>query len=570
MFESLLIANRGEIACRIMRSARELGVRTIAVHSDIDAQAQHVLQADAAYRIGENPAQQSYLNISNILDAAKSSGAQAVHPGYGFLSENAEFAGACVDAGLVFVGPSARAIELMGSKIAAKDTVVAAGTPVVPGYQGADQSDDELARQALRVGFPLLIKASAGGGGKGMRLVTQASDFESALSAARREALAAFGDDQVLLERYLSAPKHLEVQILADGQGTTLHLHERDCSLQRRHQKVIEEAPGPTVSPELRARLGAAAVQAAAAIDYCGAGTIEFICEGENFYFMEMNTRLQVEHPVTEAITGLDLVAWQLRIAAGERLTLSQADVPLQGHALEARIYAENPSKKFLPSSGKLEHLRFAPGVRVDSGVVSGDSLSPFYDPMIAKVIAWGADRETARQQLLTALQSTEVVGIEHNVGYLAEVLDHPQFAQGDYSTETLEAEHAQLTLPVPSAMVVVAALGYRALNAPPAAGTQDELGLPELGSDFALNLIQGRGKRRQQLSVVLQDGFVQLEDAAYELEDVHWQDHRLTLQLRRRGGELEVLEARVLLLEDAVYCLSAGRTSKWQLELET
>lgn len=559
MFESLLVANRGEIACRIMRTAQALGVRTIAVYSEVDAQAQHVLQADVAYPIGASPANESYLDINKLIDAARQSGAQAVHPGYGFLSENPAFARACVAAGLIFVGPSAESMELMGSKIAAKNTVAAAGTPVVPGYQGADQSDAELARQAMQVGFPLLIKASAGGGGKGMRIVTQASEFADALASARREALAAFGDEQVLLERYLTAPKHLEVQILADGQGTTLHLHERDCSMQRRHQKVLEEAPGPTVSPALRARLGAAAVRAAAAIDYCGAGTIEFICEGDHFFFMEMNTRLQVEHPVTEAITGLDLVGWQLRIAAGEALTLQQQDIGLSGHALEARIYAENPSKKFLPSSGPLHHVHFPDTVRVDTGVVSGDVVSPFYDPMIAKVVAHGADREAARLQLLDALQRTEIVGIEHNVGYLVEVLQHPGFVDGAYATTTLAAEHTLLTPPAAPELVVLAALGYRAMQMQSAIGEDN----------FTLLLTQGRGKRKQQHRVSVAGQVIQALDQRYRLERVSWGNNRLAASLSFADGSKADYDVKVLQVGDLVFCVNAGCSLKWQVKEE-
>lgn len=559
MFESLLVANRGEIACRIMRSARALGVRTIAVYSEVDAQAQHVLQADEAYAIGANPANESYLDINKLIDVARRSNAQAVHPGYGFLSENPAFAEACVAAGLIFVGPSAEAMALMGSKIAAKNTVAAAGTPVVPGYQGADQSDAELARQALRVGFPLLIKASAGGGGKGMRIVTQASEFAEALASARREALAAFADEQVLLERYLVAPKHLEVQILADGQGTTLHLHERDCSMQRRHQKVIEEAPGPTVSSALRARLGAAAVQAAAAIDYCGAGTIEFICEGDDFFFMEMNTRLQVEHPVTEAITGIDLVSWQLRIAAGEALTLQQQDIALEGHALEARIYAENPSKNFLPSSGPLHHVHFPTTVRVDTGVVSGDVVSPFYDPMIAKVVAHGVDREAARLQLLKALQRTEIVGIEHNVAYLAEVLQHSDFVEGAYATTTLAAEHARLTPPAAPELMVLAALGYCAMQREGAIGEDN----------WTLLLTEGRGKRKQQHRVSVTGPVVQALDQRYRLEQVTWANSRLAASLSFEGGSKAEYDVRVLLVGDLVFCVNNGRSLKWQVAAE-
>lgn len=440
MFESLLIANRGEIACRIIRSARRLGVRTVAVYSDADVDALHVAMADDAVRIGPAAAADSYLNIDRLLAAARSSGAEAIHPGYGFLSENADFARAVSDAGLIFVGPSAAVIETMGSKIAAKETVSAAGTPVVPGYLGADQSDERLQAEAQNMGYPLLIKASAGGGGKGMRIVHSADEFGGALAAARREAQAAFSDDQVLLERYLTAPKHLEVQILADGRGNTLHLFERDCSLQRRHQKVVEEAPGPTVTPELRERLGAAAVRAAEAVSYSGAGTVEFIAEGDDFYFMEMNTRLQVEHPVTEAVTGLDLVAWQLRIAAGELLPYRQEQLRCTGHAIEVRLYAENPRRRFLPSSGRLAHVAMPDSVRVDSGIRTGDEITPNYDPMLAKLIAHGKDRDSARRQLLAALRRTELAGVAHNVDYLAGVLDSEDFRGGSYTTGTLAA----------------------------------------------------------------------------------------------------------------------------------
>ncbi|MEM1229150.1 MAG: biotin carboxylase N-terminal domain-containing protein, partial [Pseudomonadota bacterium] len=470
MFETLLIANRGEIACRIIRSARALGVRTVAVYSDADAQALHVRQADEAVRLGPAPARDSYLAIDRLLDAARRTGAQAVHPGYGFLSENAPFAAAVADAGLVFVGPSAQVIDTMGSKIAAKETVAAAGSPIVPGYLGADQSDARLREEASRMGFPLLIKASAGGGGKGMRICERLEDFDERLGAARREAQAAFADDKVLLERYLTAPKHLEVQIIADQQGRTLHLFERDCSLQRRHQKVIEEAPGPTVTPELRKQLGEAAVRAAKAVGYCGAGTVEFIAEGDEFYFMEMNTRLQVEHPVTEAITGLDLVAWQLRIAAGTPLPFSQDQLRITGHSIEARLYAENPRRRFLPASGRLDELALPSSIRVDSGVRRGDLVTPHYDPMLAKLIAHGKDRETARRKLLAALRETRVAGIAHNVDYLASVLEHADFRGGDYTTGTLAAAQDTLAAPVSEALLDRAAIAAL-LATTPAAG---------------------------------------------------------------------------------------------------
>ncbi len=444
MFQRLLIANRGEIACRVIRTARRLGIETIAVYSDADRDALHVRSADRAIRIGPAPARDSYLRIEAIMAAVAASGAQALHPGYGFLSENPDLAQACADAGCAFVGPSANAIRSMGSKIGAKRIVAAAGAPIVPGFHG-DQDPAVLERAAQKIGFPLLIKASAGGGGRGMRIVTKAAEFASALTGARRESKAAFGDDDVLLERYLTSPKHIEIQIIADTHGNTVHLFERDCSVQRRHQKVIEEAPGPTISPALRARMGEAAVKAAAAINYTGAGTIEFIVENDEFYFMEMNTRLQVEHPVTEAIVGMDLVELQLRVAAGEALPFRQADVHANGHAIEVRVYAENPRRKFLPSTGKLAHVQFGPGVRVDTGVETGAEVSMHYDPMIAKVIAHGGTRAEAIGRLDRALAQTRIAGVEHNVAFLRQVLGSGSFLSGDYDTGLIAAAGASL-----------------------------------------------------------------------------------------------------------------------------
>ena len=442
-FRTLLIANRGEIACRVIATARRLGMHTVAVYSDADAGALHVRRADSAHRIGPAPAVESYLDIDAVLAAAKRAGADAIHPGYGFLSENADFADACATAGIAFVGPSSAAIRAMGSKVEAKRLVASAGTPVVPGYQDDDQDDAVLAAAARELGFPLLIKASAGGGGKGMRLVEAPGEFAGALQGARREAAAAFADDRMLLERYLVNPKHLEVQILADAHGNTVGIFERDCSVQRRHQKVIEEAPGPTVDEALRGRLQEAAVNAAHAIGYTGAGTVEFIAESRQddtaFYFMEMNTRLQVEHPVTEAITGLDLVEWQLRIAAGEPLDI---EPEASGHAIEARLYAESPARGFLPSAGKLPRLRFPDNVRVDTGVEEGDSVPVHYDPMVAKLIAHGPSREVARRHLIEALKRTEIAGIEHNAGYLRNLLAHPAFIAGDYGTHLADDVH--------------------------------------------------------------------------------------------------------------------------------
>ena len=387
---SVLVANRGEIACRIFRTAKRLGLRTIAVYSEADLEALHVQMADEALCIGPAPATDSYLNIAQIIQAATASGADAIHPGYGFLSENADFAQACTAANINFIGPSAKAMELMGSKLVAKQLMADAGVSILPGYHGAEQGAEYLKTQADKVGYPLLIKASAGGGGKGMRLVERAEQFSEQLDSAKREALAAFGDDKVLLERYLTSPKHIEVQIMADKYGNTVHLFERDCSVQRRHQKVIEEAPGPTITSALRARLGAQAVAAAKQVNYVGAGTVEFIAEAGDFYFMEMNTRLQVEHPVTEAITGLDLVAMQFDIAAGETLSISQDDLQIDGHAIEVRLYAENPAKKFLPSTGTLQHFEIGDKIRVDTGVDTHSQVSMYYDPMLAKLVAHG------------------------------------------------------------------------------------------------------------------------------------------------------------------------------------
>jgi 3-methylcrotonyl-CoA carboxylase alpha subunit len=451
MFRRLLIANRGEIACRVMRTARRMGLRCIAVYSDADAAALHVAEADEARRIGPARAAESYLSVEHILKAAKECGAEAVHPGYGFLSENAEFADACRDAGLVFVGPSATAIRRMGSKIESKRLAEAAGIPVVPGYNGASQARSDLKAAADEVGYPLVVKADAGGGGRGMRVVRDASEFDGALDSASREAKAAFGDGRVLLERYIERPRHVEVQVFGDESGNVVHLFERDCSVQRRHQKVIEEAPAPGLSDALRTRLGQAAVDLSRSIDYTGAGTVEFIVpgDGSGFYFLEMNTRLQVEHPVTEMITGLDLVEWQLRVAAGESLPLTQAQIRCDGHAVEARLYAEDPERGFLPSVGTLAHLHM-PVVdtahRIDSGVRAGDAVSRFYDPMIAKVITGGVDRGTALTRLEQALRQAEVVGVRTNRAFLAAIVSHPVFREGRMDTAFIDAHLDALT----------------------------------------------------------------------------------------------------------------------------
>ncbi len=452
MFDKILIANRGEIACRVARSARRLGIATVAVYSDADADALHVAACDEAYRIGPPAPRESYLDGARILAVAKAAGAQAIHPGYGFLSENEAFAQACADAGVVFVGPPPAAIAAMGSKSAAKTIMGAAGVPLVPGYHGDDQDPARLAREAAVIGYPVLIKATAGGGGKGMKIVERAEDFDAALASARREAKAGFGDDRVLIERYLTAPRHIEIQVFADHHGNAVWLFERDCSVQRRHQKVLEEAPAPGMTPERRRAMGEAAVAAARAIGYAGAGTVEFIAEQDGrFYFMEMNTRLQVEHPVTEMVTGLDLVEWQLRVAAGERLPLTQDRLTLTGHAIEARIYAEDPDRGFLPSIGTLAHLVAPPTsavVRVDTGVRAGDEITPYYDPMIAKLIVHGEDRAMALRRLDDALAGWQIVGVATNVAFLRRVVRHDAFASGALDTGLIARHHAALFPP--------------------------------------------------------------------------------------------------------------------------
>ncbi len=447
MFGKILIANRGEIACRIIRTARRLGVATVAVYSEADRDAMHVGLADEAWPIGPPPVRESYLNIQALQDAARSSGAEAVHPGYGFLSENAEFAEACEAAGVVFIGPPAAAIRAMGSKAAAKELVRRHGVPVVPGYHGEDQSPARLRDEAERVGFPILIKASVGGGGRGMRIVNSLAEFTAALTGARREADAAFGDDRMLIEKYLDRPRHIEIQVFADRDGKTVHLFERDCSVQRRHQKTLEEAPAPGLDHGRREAMTKAAIAAARAVGYVGAGTVEFITDGNAFYFIEMNTRLQVEHTVTEEVTGLDLVEWQLRVAAGEPLPVGQKDLLVRGHAIEARLYAESPARGFLPQTGTLHGLRLPPAemARVDAGVRKGDTVSQFYDPMIAKIIAWGEDRSTALNRLGLALAETAVSGVITNRDFLARVAAHPEFVSGAVDTGFIERHHDTL-----------------------------------------------------------------------------------------------------------------------------
>ncbi len=479
MIQKLLIANRGEIACRVITTAKRLGMRTVAVYSDADAGAKHVHLADEAVHIGPSDVTQSYLQAQRIIDAAVATGAQAIHPGYGFLSENPDFVEAIEKSGLIFVGPSAESIRAMGLKDAAKALMEGAGVPVVPGYHGAETDADRLAQEADKIGYPVLIKARAGGGGKGMRLVEQPDDFHVALAAAQREGQASFGDPICLIEKYITQPRHIEIQVFGDSHGNVVHMFERDCSLQRRHQKVIEEAPAPDMPATVRAAMGKAAVDAAKAVGYRNAGTVEFIVDGsgplreDGFWFMEMNTRLQVEHPVSEAITGLDFVELQLRVAAGEPLPFEQSDLTINGWAMEARVYAEDAPRGFLPSTGTLDHLVFPSGsafdlgaVRIDSGVREGDEISPYYDPMIAKVITHAPTRDAARTMLVTALEESQIAGTMTNLEFLAALAQNPRFASGDVDTGLIAQDlDALIAQPVPSALTLgLAAIGAAGL----------------------------------------------------------------------------------------------------------
>jgi 3-methylcrotonyl-CoA carboxylase alpha subunit len=488
MFKKILIANRGEIACRVAATARRMGIQTVAVYSDADAHAKHVMACDEAVHIGPPAPKESYLRSERIIAAALATGAQAIHPGYGFLSENEDFAQACADAGLVFIGPPASAIQAMGLKAESKRLMAKAGVPLVPGYHGADQDPALLQREADGIGYPVLIKASAGGGGKGMRVVNAAGEFAAALASCKREAINSFGDDAVLIERYVTRPRHIEIQVFGDAQGQCVYLFERDCSVQRRHQKVLEEAPAPGMSEARRREMGEAAVAAAKAVGYVGAGTVEFIAEpveGSDdlrFYFMEMNTRLQVEHPVTEAITGLDLVEWQLRVASGEPLPLKQDQLRIHGHAIEARICAENPDKQFMPATGTLQVYRTPQAasferadVRFDAGVREGDAISPYYDSMVAKLIVWGADRAQALARLDAALAQTHIVGLHTNVAFLRRVVQSRSFAQADLDTALIERERAALfnTAPLP-AEIAAAGVVAHALASEQALQTDD------------------------------------------------------------------------------------------------
>ena len=477
-FFKILIANRGEIACRVIKTARQLGVKTVAVYSDADANSLHVTSADEAVHIGPPAAADSYLKADKIIEAALATGAQAIHPGYGFLSENPDFVDAVESAGLTFIGPSASAIRAMGLKDAAKDLMINAGVPVVPGYQGSNQDPEFLAAEADKIGYPVLIKARAGGGGKGMRKVDTPAGFAEGLASAQREGQNSFGDAHVLIEKFITSPRHIEVQVFGDNHGNVVHLFERDCSLQRRHQKVIEEAPAPGMTEEVRTAITGAAVKAAEAINYSGAGTIEFIVDGsgplrvEGFWFMEMNTRLQVEHPVTEAITGVDLVEWQLNIAAGAKLPVQQQDLTLNGHACEARLYAEDPTSGFLPATGKLHHLSFDVSARNDTGVRTGDVITPWYDPMIAKVITHAANRDTALDQLIGALQGTHVAGTATNARFLADLASHTDFQAGQFDTGLIERDLESLTRALAASPTHIAFGALVALGIDPTSST--------------------------------------------------------------------------------------------------
>jgi geranyl-CoA carboxylase alpha subunit len=538
-FHKILVANRGEIACRVMRTARALGYRTVAVYSNADAKAPHVRLADDAVHIGPSVAAQSYLNMAAILQAAKTSGADAVHPGYGFLSERADFAQACADAGLVFIGPPASAITAMGDKAGAKRRMLAAGVPCAPGYLGEEQSDARLSEEAARLGLPLLVKAVSGGGGRGMRLVRTAAELPAALAGARREAQSAFGDGTLMLERLIEGGRHIEIQVFADAHSNAIHLGERDCTAQRRRQKVVEEAPSPVVSAEMRARMGADAVAAALAVGYCGAGTVEFMVDAQlNHYFLEMNTRLQVEHPVTECITGLDLVAWQLRVAAGEPLPLKQEQVQFDGHTIEVRLYAEDPYAGFMPQTGSVLHWRPADAlrgraagdttegyVRIDSGIDEGDVVSPFYDPMVAKVVAKGRDRADAIRRLMAALGDAPLVGLRNNGQFLRKLLDHPQFRAASMHTSLLDewAQNGEPLLVRPVAAPTLWAVAAAAMALRQGAGTRPgsvrgyDICLQCDGAEHTL-LVHPQG------STVT----VQAQGQQTQVTILEWQDHSL------------------------------------------
>ncbi|MFI5701594.1 acetyl/propionyl/methylcrotonyl-CoA carboxylase subunit alpha [Streptomyces xanthochromogenes] len=566
MFTTVLVANRGEIAVRVIRTLRRLGIRSVAVFSDADAQARHVREADTAVRIGPAAASASYLRPELLIEAALRTGAQAVHPGYGFLAENAGFAAACAEAGLVFIGPSAEAISLMGDKIRAKETVRAAGVPVVPGSSGSGLTDDQLTSAAREIGMPVLLKPSAGGGGKGMRLVREEELLGDEIAAARREARSSFGDDTLLVERWVDRPRHIEIQVLADGHGNVIHLGERECSLQRRHQKIIEEAPSVLLDERTRAAMGEAAVQAARSCGYSGAGTVEFIVPGSDpssYYFMEMNTRLQVEHPVTELVTGVDLVEWQLRVAAGEQLPYEQKDITLTGHAVEARLCAEDPARGFLPSGGTVLALREpqSDGVRTDSGLSEGTEVGSLYDPMLSKVIAYGPDRATALRRLRAALADTVTLGVPTNAGFLRRLLAHPAVVAGELDTGLVEREADSLVPDgVPDAVyAAAAAVRLDALRPVPAEGWTDPFSVPSgwrIGGEPAPLAFPLRIAGLEPVAhPAPAAATVTADRVTVELDGITHTFHRAGSWLGRDGDSWNVLD------HDAVEAALSGRT---------
>ena len=574
MFNKILIANRGEIAVRVARSARRLGIASVAVFSSADRDALHVEACDQAFCIGAASASESYLNAAGILQVALDCGAEAIHPGYGFLSENADFARACVAAGIVFIGPPAAAIDAMGSKSEAKALMGVAGVPLIPGYHGDDQQDERLAEESRLVGYPQLIKASAGGGGKGMRLVRQESEFAEALVSARRESLASFADDRVLIERYLTKPRHIEMQIFADSEGQCVHLFERDCSIQRRHQKVLEEAPAPGLDDKLRAQMGAAAVDCARAIDYVGAGTVEFLLDEDgSFYFMEMNTRLQVEHPVTEMISGQDLVEWQLRVAAGQSLPLQQSQIEMQGHAFEARIYAESPQRDFMPAAGRIRFMQLpliSSQVRVDTGVRCGDSIGINYDPMIAKLIVHGPDRSTALARLAHALRQFQILGLNTNLDFLGRLVAIPAFRAADFDTGFIGTHHDQLFVQDSEqhnkALLLAAAALLPAFDSDLIEGHHSPWDLPNhwrmnLPSTEQLQLLQD-GRKFEIVSKLQTDGWL----FSCAQRDYRVNSGRIDAQRRWADIDGEHIEFAVLRDKSTITLVYDGQTFQFEL----
>jgi 3-methylcrotonyl-CoA carboxylase alpha subunit len=595
MFNKILIANRGEIACRVAATCKRLGIASVAVYSDADENAKHVSACDEAVHIGGSTAAQSYLRVERIIEAARATGAQAVHPGYGFLSENEDFARACESAGIVFIGPPVQAIAAMGSKAAAKALMHAAAVPLVPGYHGDDQNTELLHREADAIGYPVLLKASAGGGGKGMRVVGRSEDFPAALASCKREAASSFGNDRVLIEKYLTRPRHVEVQVFADRHGGAVYLFDRDCSVQRRHQKVLEEAPAPGLSAEIKREMGEAAVAAARAVNYVGAGTVEFIMTATgDFYFMEMNTRLQVEHPVTEMVTGQDLVEWQLRVAANEALPLTQEQLKIDGHAIEARIYAEHPARGFLPSTGTLKHLRMPEGVefvidaaglgetgrkapvRIDSGVREGDTITPFYDPMIAKLIVHGATREEALARMSRALHACEVVGPHTNVEFLQRIVESQPFASGDLDTGLIERHHDALFAPAKKPFKEALALACAALltregGSAHGASPWDALSHWRLNGGYAQTLgwraIDSSGENDDAFTVTFaRDGGTQTLEHDGVRETFTWSEGAGPHEYRATIGDARAT-GRVFIDGDTfhVFCLGHALAFEWQ-----